>query len=89
MVTRLLNLCGLYLGPDDQLVSSVKGNLKGHWEHSEFLRLNEALLARLGGTWDNPPDLPAGWQHDASLSDLAQEARSMVQKYFPSGVHWG
>ena len=89
MVTRLLNLCGLYLGPDDKLVTSLKGNLRGHWENSEFLRLNEALLARLGGTWDNPPDLPAGWQHDASLSDLAHDARLMVQEYFPSGVHWG
>jgi len=89
MITRLLNLGGLNLGSEDDLVSKLKGNPRGHWENVEFLRINEELLVRLGGTWDNPPKLHPGWHFDPGLSDLCQQARAMIDREFSGTAIWG
>ena len=88
MVARLLNLCGLYLGPAEHLVGSLESNPLGHFEHVGFLKINEALLAHLGGSSDNPPDLKDGWELDPSLEPFVHEAQALIGT-FPSHVLWG
>jgi hypothetical protein len=88
MIARALNLCGLNLGKDDQLLGPSDSNPLGHFEHSSFLRINESLLAHFGASWLNPPELQQGWETDASLSDLTTEARQLVGTFNDSPV-WG
>jgi hypothetical protein len=88
MVAGLLQRCGLYLGPDDQLLGANSGNPEGHYEHGEFLRIDRALLHRLGGSWDFPPQFKPAWEHDDSLEQLRNEARALVDT-FSGRLPWG
>ena len=88
MVTRLLNLCGLDLGPDQDLLGPDKGNPLGHFEHKGFKILDESLLAHFGGSTDNPPDLKPNWQDDSSLQAVFEEARFLLATFKGKTV-WG
>lgn len=68
LMARLLNLSGLYLGRDQDMLPAGPTNPDGHWEHEGIVQVNEELLADLGGGWDLPPDL-------AGLADRPRMAR--------------
>jgi len=55
MVARLLNVCGLDLGAEDELLPPAFDNPRGFWENVHFVRLNDALLQSWGAAWDRPP----------------------------------
>ena len=59
-LVRALNLCGVYLGSLDSLISNdwnfMFDNLKGHWENKEFLELAEKILRTNNGAWDKIPE---------------------------------
>jgi sulfotransferase family protein len=88
MVANLLQLCGLSLGPEQKLMGPSTSNPKGHFEHSGFLKINEALFRHLGGSWDNPPELKPGWEGNAALDAIVRDAEALV-KNFADHSHWG
>jgi len=88
MVANLLRLCGLALGPDEKLMGANESNLKGHFEHTGFLDINDALLKQLGGSWDNPPDLKLGWEQDPALDTIIGKAQSLIRD-FAVCTTWG
>lgn len=88
MITRLLHLCGLYLGEEKDLVSADPHNLEGYWEHNQFLMINEELLAALGGGWDFPPRVAAGWENSHEISHIKTKASELIQQ-FAAHDHWG
>jgi len=88
MVAQLLHQCGLYLGPDDQLLGANSGNQEGHFEHTGFLKIDDALLRHFGGSWEFPPELEPGWEKDASLEELRSGARSLLET-FSGRSPWG
>ena len=45
-VTRLINLMGAYLGPEEQLLPATPDNPKGYWERIDVLQLHEWLLGK-------------------------------------------
>jgi hypothetical protein len=53
--TRLVNMLGLSLCTEDDLMSSLEGNETGHWESVAMTALNERLLAEMGRAWWCPP----------------------------------
>jgi hypothetical protein len=81
MVTRLLNLCGLEVGPASELLRPRPSNREGFWENRRFLRVNEAILRELGGTWDCPPPLPLGWENRPALEQLRKNALRLVRPF--------
>jgi O-antigen biosynthesis protein len=89
LVTRALNLLGVYLGPDSRVMTSGHDNPTGYWEYRPFVDINDELLARFGGTWDEPPVFPADWLHDPCLEDLKESARALVFEDFPATPLWG
>ncbi len=88
MLAHMLQLCGLNLGSPDELVPATADNPNGHWEHKEFHQLNEEILNRLGGSWDQPPSVPADWPHDERLRPLYSAAEELVAR-FPTEQIWG
>jgi hypothetical protein len=86
MVSRALHLVGLDLGRSDHLGHSAPDNEAGFWEHPGFVRLNEALLALMGGRWDSPP-AGADWT-DPRLEDHRREALRLVEE-FKGSRSWG
>jgi hypothetical protein len=52
-----------------------------HWESLSILLHNDAILARFGGTWDAPPQLPDGWETDRGLPDYASALKLLAAAY--------
>jgi len=88
MVARLLNLWGLNLGPEDELLGSNPNNAMGHFEHTVFLAIDDALLNHFGGSWNNPPILNPGWENDPALRYLFEKAEQLIHT-FAGKLHWG
>jgi hypothetical protein len=105
LTTRVLNLAGVYLGPEDELLGrdlrqlggegeqvleKARGsNPEGHWEHYRLMRLNERILRTLGGNWRDPPAMPPGWESSDELTSLRNEARVLLAESFDGRELWG
>ncbi len=63
MVARMLNLCGLDLGPEDTMIRPKADNPAGFWEQRQIVAINNAILGASGGTWDKPPESIARCEH--------------------------
>lgn len=89
MVTRLLNLCGLYLGDEQYLLSPTKDNPEGFWENAQFQNLNDQILASFGGGWDIPPVLEIGWETSPRLTAIADKAKLLITEISQQHPVWG
>ena len=89
LTMRLLNLLGVYLGPREDLMQPQVDNPRGYWEHQKLTDLNEAILARLGGSWHEPPTFRPGWEKGAALEDLRRQACALIQDSFQRTTLWG
>ena len=89
MLTRILNVLGVYLGSDGQLLGPSDSNPKGHWEHEELIKINDEILKRLAGSWNRVPEFPEGWESARKLEDLEQLARKTLHEEFSGVELWG
>jgi len=88
MVARLLNLCGLYLGPDSDIAAAGPDNKEGYWENINLVELNDRVLALFNAGWDLPPLLPHGWKDWPGIADLRNDAAHLVER-FAGHEPWG
>ena len=88
LVARLLKECGVFLGAEEELLPAAPENRDGFYEHAALTRLNDEILATLGGSWDNPPPSPDGWETKPELETLEERAGELVA---PLRAHapWG
>lgn len=89
MISRLLNLAGMYLGEVGDMMPVKESNLAGHWEHVKFYELNDRILRRFGGSWDDPPLFPPDWPDMPDLQGLREESSQFVASTFSSDQAWG
>jgi len=87
MLAKLLHNCGLYLGPENQLMPAQADNPDGFWEHLGFVALNDKLLNEVGGAWDLPPRPNENFKH-RRLYPLRIKARLLIEG-FASASAWG
>lgn len=83
LVSRLLNLLGVDLGPEEGLIEPRPENPKGFWENVDITTLNDQVLTALGGAWHTPPPLGPGWEHRPELDDLYSQAKELLDRCFP------
>jgi len=88
MITRLLNLCGLYLGPDDEMMRASDDNPEGYWENQHFTNFNDEILSLLGGRWDAPPDVEPGWSQAPRFDPLRHRVAGLAAG-FDAHAPWG
>ncbi len=88
MITRLLNLCGVYLGDENDLIPPNPDNSEGYWENRQFTLLNNELLSELGGGWDYPPAVYSGWEKSGKFSDTKAKALEVIRP-FSDHKYWG
>ncbi len=88
MITRLLNLCGLYIGESEALLPAADSNPEGFWERAKLVEINDQILNRMGGGWDMVPALEPGWASQNIFDDLKITALQEIQ---PLSQHqtWG
>lgn len=89
LTARLLNLAGMYLGEEDEMVPASANNAKGFWEHRPLLELNDEILAHFGGRWDCPPILGCCALAAPRLEPLREKANAIVTASFDGQPHWG
>jgi len=87
MLTRLLHTCGIYLGPENELMPPQADNPEGFWEHLGFVALNDELLNELGGAWDVPPTAEENFA-EPRLDPLRMKAQLLIEGFASAGV-WG
>jgi hypothetical protein len=78
LLTRLINIAGVDLGPDEALLDAQPDNPRGFWENSDVRELHDALLVRLGGRWWNPPVLADGWELAPELDEYRMRAAAFA-----------
>lgn len=88
VVSRMLGLLGAYLGPEGSALPPNPDNPKGFWEHRSFVALNDDILSRFNGAWDNPPNVPDGWATSPALGDIRQRARDFIRRDFGNSPLW-
>ncbi len=89
LVSRILNVLGLYLGPEEHLMRPSADNPTGHWESRPIKEINDEILSILGGTWQEPPPLPAGWERSPELAAPRRRAREVIESDFSGSELWG
>jgi GT2 family glycosyltransferase/glycosyltransferase involved in cell wall biosynthesis len=89
LFARVINLLGVSLGPKERLMKPLLENPKGFWEHMALTGLNEEILAKLGGSWHEPPSFPTGWEGSPEFADLRRRARALVECDFNAAESWG
>lgn len=82
-LTRVLNLLGLSLGDERELMAPQPDNPEGFWEARDVARMNDRLLLALGGSWDSPPR--TDWPDAASLLPWRQEAAELIDRLRSDG----
>ena len=81
LLMRIANLLGVDLGDHEKILPPGEDNVSGYWERHDILKLNNALLERFGGSWDRPPHLPVGWEHQNNLGDLRSQALTALDAF--------
>ena len=87
MVARLLQACGLFLGREEEL-GFDSNNGEPHYENVRFVKLNDEVLRRLGGSWTSPPEFPAGWETMPEIAALTVQAKKLIKRLSVQS-HWG
>jgi GT2 family glycosyltransferase/glycosyltransferase involved in cell wall biosynthesis len=85
VATRLLNLMGLHVPPDDELIAADEENARGYWESLALTEFDDRLLAALGSPWFAPPAADAVRRRLGELDDLLPEARRRAAEVLGSG----
>jgi hypothetical protein len=88
MLARLLNICGMSLGDEEQINPDLHANPKGHWEHLKFIEINERVLACFGGSSPWPQLFPSDWRERPEIGVLWNEARELIDREFAGGRAW-
>ena len=75
LTMRLLNLLGVALGPEEDLLRPVEAdNTRGYWEPQWMVELNEEILAELDTVWWRPLPAEPGWERREALEPLRERA---------------
>jgi len=81
-IAAALGGLGLVMPRADDILGPGFGNDRGHFESMSLMEVSEEALRRLGGAWDDPPDLPADPSASDALFTLAQRAGTCFEDAF-------
>jgi hypothetical protein len=88
VLTRIVNLLGVPVGNEPDLVVPDEANAKGYWESLSLTLYQESLLERLGGRWDAPPLLVPGWERSTGLMFEVGRARRVFRRIYGGLPVW-
>ena len=89
LVAGLLRNLGIDLGPDEEFLPPDANNESGYFELRELVHLNNDILAHYGGSWDEVPELPPGWEESDELAQIRDHARNLLSRRFAASPQWG
>ena len=83
VVSRVINLLGLPLCRDDDLISG-QDNPTGYWESGSLVKFNDRLLKMFGGSWVFPPQLSRNWENAPRVAASRGEGARVFRRVYPS-----
>ena len=83
MVTRLLNLLGASIGPQEYIVAPDAKNAAGYWERADVFGINEELLCAAGKSWDRPDGFDPAAVPAGAMQLFRERARAIVANMNP------
>ncbi|MFH0907216.1 MAG: sulfotransferase [bacterium] len=83
MVTRLLNLMGASLGPQEYIIAPDTRNPAGYWERADVFGVNEELLRAAGTSWDRPEGFDPAAVPGEALRMFRERARAIIANLEP------
>jgi hypothetical protein len=89
LATRIMQIVGLSLGSEEGLAPPGRDNPAGYWENRYVTECNDEILAALGGSWDQPPVLAPGWEHDPALDPFRERVGAIVEQYYGADLAAG
>lgn len=81
-LTRVVNLLGFHVGPDEALVEATDDNPAGHWEVEALSLFNEEVLLELGGRWTGPPAVDGDELAALADTELGVRGRKLLDEAF-------
>ncbi|MFC1481105.1 sulfotransferase [Candidatus Neomarinimicrobiota bacterium] len=89
MIARVLNLAGLDLGPEEELLPPGEGNPHGFWENQQLDQITEDVLLQLSGGWDILlPKLEQDW-HKSNAIALSYDQAHLAISQLAGTQPWG
>lgn len=79
-LARAVNLLGVDLGPEEEMLEAKEDNPEGFWENRHLVQAHDDLLAELGGRWDEPP-LVDGLSSLEDVSAFQARCREIVDGF--------
>ena len=84
LVAGILEKLGVNMG--ERQVGVHWSNPLGHFENIDFVKMDDKILEKAGGTWDDPPDISKILEL-LSDKELMQEIENVVKKN--EDMRWG
>lgn len=78
MLARLLNMMGVYFGPEGVGTGANEENPKGFWERKDVRALNDALLLAADCDWNRVASFDPSKVPEAALEDFRKKAGKLV-----------
>lgn len=78
-MARLLYEAGFNFGDPDQLMPPNEYNPEGYFENVKIVKINNAILKKLGMTWDNVKVPEKGWSRHWRFSFLKWKAKRILK----------
>jgi hypothetical protein len=88
LVAGILRLLGVDLGPDEEFLPPDPNNQSGYFELAELVEINDEILAHHGGSWDQLPQLPPGWEQSDEIAQIRDRARRLLGRRFAGSRTW-
>ena len=79
-VARLLNMMGTYFSPEGFELPAQDENIKGFWERSDIMELNDTILASSNSSWLNPISFNLRKIPTKELNNYSSQISSIILK---------
>lgn len=87
-ITRGLNLLGVYLGEEKNIMKSLPENPEGFWERYDIYSLQERLLRILNIDWTTTSPLRENWHKSDEIRLLKDELATLIKNEFSGRPLW-
>jgi hypothetical protein len=88
LISRAINLIGVDLGKEEELIAPDENNLTGYWEHVDIVDLHERMLGQLKQTWHTIVCLPEKWHIKDEIKPFRDELIELINKNFSDRQLW-
>jgi hypothetical protein len=88
LLAGIMRELGVDLGPDEEFLPPDPNNQSGYFELADLVEINDEILAHYGGSWDELPELPPGWEDSDQLAQIRERARRILGRRFAASKEW-